>query len=125
MRTGFARDGSGLLTGWDHVVQSAAVIFTTPLGPRVIMRTFGFGGLALLGRENLTMGPLMRWYMACVLAFELWEPCFRITKLDFPASGNSPSRLQQGQIGLALIGNYMPNALDGDFTVAAVKTLHL
>jgi hypothetical protein len=33
--------------------------------------------------------------------------------------------LRQGKIGIRLVGDYMPNALSGDFTVAAVQTVSL
>lgn len=122
MTAGINRDTGQPLVGWAHVRQSLVVIFTTRLGALVMKRLFGFAGLGLLGRENLTQGVVMRWYMAIVIAVELWEPRYRVTSLKFPASENSPERLGQGQIGMALNGDYMPNALQGDFTVANQQT---
>jgi phage baseplate assembly protein W len=122
MTAGINRVTGKPLSGWAHVRQSLGVIFTTRLGEALLKRLFGFAGLGLLGRENLTSAALMRWYMAVVIAVELWEPRYRVTSLKFPASENSPSRMGQGQIGMALNGDYMPNALEGDFTVASQQS---
>ncbi len=120
------------LAGWPHVKQSLGVILTTRIGERLLCRVFGFSGLGLLGR-NLVPQVLMRWFMALVIGIspkrstllnqELGEPRFRVTALSFPKGGNSPSQLQQGQIGLQITGEYMPNALEGDFTVASQQSL--
>ena len=125
MSTGFSRDGSGLLSGWAHVKQSLGVIFTTRLASRVMRRTFGFAGLGLLGRENMTQAAVLRWYMAIVIAVELWEPRFSVTSLTFPKPANSAGQLQQGGVGLQISGAYMPNALEGDFTVASSQSFFL
>ena len=123
MTAGINRVTGASLAGWPHVRQSLAVIFTTRLGEALLKRLFGFAGLGLLGRENLTPQALMRWYMAIVIAVELWEPRFQVTSLSFPTSANSPSQIQQGHIGMTITGNYMPNALEGDYTVANQQTL--
>jgi uncharacterized protein len=125
MTAGINRLTGRPLSGWSHVKQSLGVIFTTRLGERLMRRTFGFAGLGLLGRHNLTPQILMRWYMAIVIAVELWEPRYRVTSLSFPTAKNSPNGLRQGQIGLRISGEYMPNALEGDFTVASTQSLTL
>lgn len=124
MTAGLNRWTGQALSGWAHCRQSLDVIFTTRLATRVMRRTFGFAGIELLG-HNLTPQLLMRWYMAIVIAVELWEPRFRVTSLIFPKAGNSPSQLRQGQIGLTLNGEFMPNALEGDFTVASAQSFGL
>ncbi len=126
MTAGINRTTGQVLEGWPHVKQSLGVIITTRLGEMLLARGFGFGGLGLLG-QNLTPRALMVWRMALVLSLasrqsvllQLGEPRFRITSLTFPAADNSPARLEQGQIGLLVSGEYMPNALEGDFTVAS------
>lgn len=123
MTAGINRTTGAPLAGWSHVKQSLGVIFTTRLGEALMKRLFGFAGLGLLGRENLTPAVLMRWYMAVVIAIELWEPRYRVTSLAFPTDANSPNQERQGQIGLTINGVYMPNALEGDFTVASAQSL--
>lgn len=126
MSCGINRVTGKPLSGWPHVRQSIAVILTTRLGEMVLCRAFGFGGAGLLGK-NLTPQAIMTWFMLIVLALsarknwllELGEPRFRVTSLTAPTDKNSPSQLQQGQIGLLVTGEYMPNALEGDFTVAS------
>jgi phage baseplate assembly protein W len=125
MSAGINRRTGQPLAGWPHCRQSLIVIFTTRIGARIMRRLFGFAGLGLLGRENLTPAVMMRWYMAVVIAVELWEPRYRVTSLIFPKAGNSPSQLRQGQIGLTLNGEFMPNALEGDFTVASAQSFGL
>ncbi len=112
------------LAGWAHVQQSLNVIFTTRIGQRLMRRFFGSAVPALLG-QPLTPGQLMRFYMAIVIAVELWEPRFAVTSVSYPQGQNSPSQLGQGQFGILIEGQYMPNALEGDFTVASVMTVKL
>jgi phage baseplate assembly protein W len=121
---GINRHTGAVLTDFDHVRQSLGVILTTRLGSRVMRRTFGSAVPALLG-QPLTPGDLMRWYMAIVIAVELWEPRFSVTSLSYPANANSPTQLGQGQFGVTIRGDYRPNALSGDFAVAASVTVIL
>lgn len=80
---------------------------------------------ALLGRENMTSAALLRFATAVAIALELWEPRFRLRSMELPERTNSPARLRQGQIGLRLVGEYRPRALQGDFTVESVETISL
>jgi len=104
------------LTDFDHVRQSVGVIFTTRIGERVYRRTFGGALVGLLGKP-LTPENLMRAYMALVIGLELWEPRFRVRSLAYP--GTTASGMAQGKLGIEILGDYMPNALEGDFTVAS------
>jgi uncharacterized protein len=110
------------LAGLDHVRQSLGVIFTTRLTSRLLRRLFGFAGVGLLG-EPLTPQTLMKFYMAVVIAVELWEPRFKVIALSYPNADNSASELGQGRFGVAILGAYRPNALEGDFTVAATVSV--
>lgn len=129
MSCGINRVTGKPLAGWPHVKQSIGVILTTRLGEMVLCRAFGFGGIGILG-QNLTPQSIMTWFMLIVLALstrknwllELGEPRFRVTSLTVPTANNSPSQLQQGQLGLLVTGEYMPNALAGDFTVASPQS---
>lgn len=118
MTAGVNRVTGAPLAGFAHVRQSLNVIFTTRLGSRVLRRTFGSAVPKLLG-QPLTPDRLMKFYMAIVVAVELWEPRFAVTSVSYPQGENSASQLQQGQFGVTIEGQYMPNALEGDFTVAA------
>lgn len=110
------------LADFAHLQQSLSVIFTTRIGQRIMRRTFGSMVPGLLGKE-LTPQTLARFYMAIVIAVYLWEPRFRVTSVTYP--GTTPKTMALGQIGIKIIGNYMPNALTGDFTVADQVTVVL
>lgn len=104
------------ITDEAHLRQSLAVIFSTRIGQRIMRRTFGSMVPGLLGKE-LTPQTLMRLYMAIVIAVYLWEPRFSVTSASYP--GTTPAAMSKGQIGIKINGNYMPNALTGDFTIAS------
>ncbi len=124
MSTGINRITGLPLSGWDHVVQSLGVIFTTRIGDRVMRRLFGSAVPGLLGR-NLTPQTILRFYAAIIIAIDLWEPRFRVRSITYPGETNSVAELQQGRFGFRLYGDYRPNALTGDFTVAETKVVSL
>ncbi len=86
-------------------------------------RAFGFAGAGLLGRSNLTPQTMLKFYTAIAIAVALWEPRFRIRKFEYPSDQNSPDKLRAGEIGIRMVGDYMPRALDGDYTVEAVNAV--
>lgn len=124
MTAGLNRFTGQPLAGFAHVEQCLGVIFTTRLTSRFMRRTFGFAGVKLLG-QPLTPDRLIRFYMAIVIAVELWEARFKVIALDYPTAQNSADRLRQGRFGVTILGQYMPNALEGDFTVAATVSVVL
>ncbi len=103
------------LSDWDHVQQSLGVIFTTRIGERVMRRMFGSAVPALL-LHNLVPSTLIRFFTAIIVAIDLWEPRFRVTRIELPSEQNDPSTTRIGGLGLKLTGQYRPNALQGDFT---------
>ena len=109
------------LAGFDHVVQSLRVIFATRIGARVMRRTFGSQVPALLGR-NIAQSTFLRFATAVHMAVELWEPRFRLQQVTFPRDDNTPETVRKGRIGLALVGEYRPRALQGDPTPEATPT---
>ena len=125
MTAGIDRRTGRPLAGWPHVVQSLGVILSTGIGSRILRRDFGFAGLGLLGRENMHPSAVLRFVAALAIAIELWEPRFRIRAIRFPATRNSPDALRQGRVGLELLGDYRPRALEGDFTVASTEVVNL
>jgi phage baseplate assembly protein W len=123
MTAGVNRRTGRVLTGLAHVKQSLHVIFTTQIGARVMRRTFGSAVPSLLGKANLTPQVLLNFYVAVAIAVELWEPRFRVRQVGYPGADNSTDRLQQGQFGVQISGDYRPNALEGDFTVASSEII--
>lgn len=87
------------LDGWDAVVQSIAVILTTPIGSRVMRREFGSELMDLIGRP-MTSEVVLALYVATAYAIELWEPRFRLTGVEM----STPAA--DGSIVLALRGDY-------------------
>jgi phage baseplate assembly protein W len=124
MSLGIDRTTGKPFSGWLHVMQSIGVIFTTRFGSRVMRRNFGSAVPDVLGK-NLTPSTMLKFMTASAIAIELWEPRFRIRKFIYPINENSASDMSQGKIGLQMIGDYMPNALEGDETIAAVQTVSL
>ena len=121
MTAGINRHTCNPLAGWAHVQQSLGVIFTTRIGSRILARFFGSAVPGLLGK-NLTPQTLLKFWTAIAIAIELWEPRFRLRSITYPGATNSAQKARQGQIGIRMIGEYMPNALEGDFTVESTKT---
>jgi hypothetical protein len=124
MTTGIDRRTGAPLSGWAHVEQSIEVILTSPLGSRVMRRSFGFLGLGLLGR-NLTPSAAIAFCSALAVAIMRWEPRFRPTWFGVDATRTTAEGMTQGKIGLTIEGDYFPGALDGDFTVVIPKRLSL
>ena len=122
--TGIDRETGKPLTDWDHVTQSILVILSTHFGERVMRRVFGSAVPRVLGK-NLTPETMLKFYMAVAVAIELWEPRFRVRRFDYPGATNSPEDLRQGSIGVRMIGDFMPRALEKDFSVEAVRTVAL
>ena len=113
--TGVDRNTGRVLTGIDHVRQSVQVIFTTALFSRVMRRFFGSYVSALLERENLTPDALSRFFLAIIVAIDLWEPRLRVLKVIYPAPQNTTAGARTGKLGMRVLALYRPNALQGDF----------
>ena len=112
------------LSDWEHTVQSIMVILETHFGERVMRRMFGSAIPGVLGK-NLVPSTLLKFYTALSVAIYVWEPRFRVRSFEYPQGQNSADGMRQGRIGIRMIGDYMPRALEGDFTVEAVKTVTL
>jgi phage baseplate assembly protein W len=124
MSTGIDRATGRPLSGWTHVLQSIGVIFATRFGSRVMRRNFGSAVPNVLG-QNLTPSTMLKFMTALAIAIEVWEPRFRVRQFVYPENENSADNMSEGKIGLRMIGDYMPNALDGDFSVSAVQMVSL
>lgn len=116
--TGMDRRTGRSLGGWDHVVQSLEVIFSTRIGERVMRRSFGSDVPALLG-EPLSEPTALRFFTAIIVAIELWEPRYRVRQVAIEPAQNSPEALRAGRLRLAIIGEYRPRGHLGDPTPEA------
>ena len=123
--TGIDRETGKSLSDWPHVVQSMRYIWSTWRGTRVMRRYVGGEVRGLLGR-NLDPVTLLRFWTAIVLSIELHlryqvdqaqEPRFRVRKISYPPLGNTTQDIDQGRLHVSVEGDYMPRALQGDFTV--------
>jgi phage baseplate assembly protein W len=110
--TGIDRNNGKILTGWDHVMQSLQVIFTTFFGERVMRRWFGSFVPKILGRP-MTPTTVLRFWTAICVAIDLWEPRYRVTRI---VPRGSPEEMRLGGIGFTVEGVYMPRGQFGDTT---------
>ena len=112
MQIGLDRNTGASITGWDHVLQSLWIIFTTGFGDRVMREWFGSAIPTMLGR---TMVPetVLRFVYASVLAIELWEPRFKVVSVT-ALNGD-----RGGTLSFKLSGQYYPNAMTGDFSISS------
>ncbi len=117
--TGLNRNDGTPLSDWAHVEQCEQVIFTTRIGSRVMRRTFGSAVPGILGK-NLVPSTMLKFWTAICAAIDLWEPRTRVTNIDYPRPPNSASTMAAGQLSFQVVQNYMPDALQGDFTVSPV-----
>ncbi len=87
-------------------------------------RVFGSAVPRVLGK-NLVPDTMLKFYMAVAVAIELWELRFRVRRFEYPGAQNSPEAMRQGRIGVRMVGDFMPRALEKDFTIEAVRTMAL
>lgn len=99
----------------DHALQSVWVILTTPIGTRVMRRQFGCGAIGLLGRA-LTPRTVAAWKQLVATAIDLWEPRFRVRRVELLASAEE---LRRGSARLSLNMDYRPRAHLGDLSVVS------
>ncbi len=88
--TGMNSDGTGVLTDADHLWQSVSNILLTPLGSRVMRRTYGSLVPDLLDApQNAT--TRLQLMSATVIALAQWEPRISLNHLNvqFSASGKT------------------------------------
>lgn len=109
-RTGINRETGRLLQGWDHCVQSIAVVLTTRVGSRVMRRAFG-SDLKALQDRNPDPATMMMVYSAIVAALRRWEPGFRLTQIGVDSIG------ADGVAVFTLSGTYFPRGHLGDYSV--------
>ena len=92
------------LGGIDHLRQSVRDILMTPIGSRVMRRSYGSNLFDLID-QNLTPLVLAQIYAASIDALRKWEPRLRITRVQAEAL---PEELEGGRISLSVEGVYLP-----------------
>ena len=118
---GINRRTFAVLSGWDHVVQSVEVLFTTRLGERVMLRHFTGGVADLLGRL-LTPSLLSAFRVVIAMSIDLWEPRLKVRRVEFLGS---VEEIRQGHLKVVIQVDYRPKGHLGDFTVEGIRTLNL
>jgi len=115
MRTGIDDRTGGLLTGWDHCVQSLRLILTTRVGTLIMRRDFG-GGLVELQDRNPSPREMMAAYTRITTAIRLWEPGFRLQKLGIVRAG------ADGIYRLDMVGVFYPRGHLGDYAASETRS---
>jgi phage baseplate assembly protein W len=112
VRIGMDRQTGKVMTGWDHVIQSMQVIFSTRYHERVLRRWCGSFVPHMIG-ENATEATICRFYWAIATSIDLWEPNYRIqrVRVGSRADGSvltSPEELRTGHLTTSMDGVYRP-----------------
>lgn len=108
------------IDGWPNVAQKLALLFATHIGSRFMRRTVGSAVPALLGR-SLTAATVLRFKTALIVCTELWEPRFKITRVDSLADTNTPESLRLGHLAIEIVGEYRPRAQFGDLSTDTLE----
>ena len=120
---GIDRETGKTLSGFADVAQKIFTICWTPIGVRVQREEFGSLIPKILLRENIDNRAFAIYYWCFCVAVELWEPRFKIKKL---IPKDTVEKRRVGTLDVYAVGDYMPRAHLGDFTVAeAGKRLDL
>jgi uncharacterized protein len=106
---GIDRSTGKWIGGWQHCAQSIYDILSTPIGTRVMRRSYGSRLFDLIDRP-MTIENVMECYLAVAEALENWEPRFTLR------NARVVEATSQGRMSLAIYGNYFPRGHLGDFT---------
>ncbi|WP_341808365.1 GPW/gp25 family protein [Wolbachia endosymbiont (group E) of Neria commutata] len=89
------------LEGIDHLKQSIIDILTTPIGSRVMRRSYG-SRLFELVDQPINREFTLEIYAATAAALEKWEKRFKLEKVKI-------TEVKEGKVTLDLEGIYLPN----------------
>lgn len=103
MQTGRASGGAA------HLRQSIRDILTTPLGSRVMRRTYG-SRLFELVDAPMTAETISAIVAASAEALDRWEPRYRVRRIQVSAAA------EDGRISLDLDGEYLPEGVPLGFS---------
>lgn len=112
---GINRETGKMMTEWDHTVQSICdFILPTSFGARVMREDFGCIVPFMLLRENLDNKNALLMFWAIALAIDLWDPRFEVKRVK---PNEAVDTRRKGKLRVAAVGDFMPRAHLGDFTV--------
>lgn len=89
------------LDGIDHLRQSIRDILTTPIGTRVMRRTYG-SRLPELVDAPMNRTTIIDLYAATAEALAAWEPRIRVQQVTATSA-------EPGRVVLAITGEYLPD----------------
>ncbi|WP_342754798.1 GPW/gp25 family protein [Pantoea sp. MBD-2R] len=107
--SGMSRDTGGALTDLDHIRQSVRDILLTPVGSRVMRRSYGSLLSALIDQpqnESLRLQIMS----ACYVAILQWEPRVKLTGISYESAFD-------GGMVVELTGTRADNAQDFSLTI--------
>ena len=93
----------GAIAGAAHLRQSIRDILTTPIGSRVMRRTYGSRIFELVD-SPMNPGGAAAIIAAAVEALDTWEPRFRTQRVRVAAAG-------AGHVSLDIDGEYLPEGV--------------
>jgi phage baseplate assembly protein W len=97
--TGLSRTTAEVLPFASHLAQSIGDILSTPIGSRVLRRTYG-SDLPRLIDAPLNGETVVDLYMATAEAIDLWEPRFKLRRVAVDlASRGKLSLVLTGEVG--------------------------
>lgn len=92
------------IQGLAHLRASVADILSTPIGSRVMRRSYG-SRLSELLDQNLNALTIAQVYAATADALRRWEPRLKVSQVQVEAS----SDLASGKLEITVIGEYLPD----------------
>lgn len=115
-------DRTGLvIDNYSSALQSVGLIFSTPIGSRVMGRELGAGLMETLGRK-VTPSLLSVSALLMQAAIDVYEKRFRVRRV-VPTLTVDGVRL--GDVGFSIEVDWRPRGHLGDFTVEGVRTFGL
>ena len=100
---GVDAQSGGPVAGAAHLRQSIGDILTTPIGSRVMRRTYGSGVFELVDAP-LNPANIARIVAAAAEAIDTWEPRYRVRRIQVATAG-------AGHVSLDLDGEYLPEGV--------------
>lgn len=113
---GWDRQTGGIITGWQHVLQSLDDLFTTRFGERVMREWYGSLVPQLLGR-NMNEVEIVTYFQAICSAIDQFEPRLKVVKVTPLAVDRT------GRFDFQMEVHYRPRATYGDFTVEGFRKI--
>lgn len=113
--SGVDRHTGRVISGFDHVVQSLRVLFTTSKMARVMRRHIGTN-MPRMVDAPISPVTLIDFYAAIAEAAK-YEPRFRVSRMAVEGATSG------GHLTIAIQGVYYPRGHLGDFSLSEPKTV--